>query len=136
MSLIFDILLAIWTPTASQTPDASPAAAVNPEEIEIAARAWLTHIDKGDWPASHAASGTAFRSAISATAWGQAVAAARRPVGQVMKRELVEHGSQSAPRPMRIVIFRTDFADRAGATETVALEREGGEYRVVGYSIK
>jgi hypothetical protein len=54
----------------------------------------------------------------------------------VVKRELLEYGSQSTPRETRIVLFRTDFANQTGATETVTLEREGGEYRVVAYWIK
>jgi len=33
------------------------------------------------------------------------------------------------------VVFRTDFARKKGATETVALSREGSDWKVIGYHI-
>ncbi len=136
MSLILAALLAVWSPSASEARQDLPAAPVNLDQVQVAAREWLALIDRGEWRASHTASGSAFRSAISASAWGQAAAQARQPLGRVVTRELLEYGSQSAPREMRIVLFRTDFANQTGTTETVTLEREGGEFRVVGYWIK
>ncbi|KPF63890.1 helix-turn-helix domain-containing protein [Porphyrobacter sp. AAP60] len=136
MSLFLYALLAVWSPPTSEAGKDLPPASVNLDKVQIAAREWLALIDRGEWQASHTASGSAFRSAISASAWGQAAAQARQPLGRVVKRELLEYGSQSAPRETRIVLFRTDFANQAGATETVTLEREGDRYRVVGYWIK
>jgi DNA-binding CsgD family transcriptional regulator len=136
MSLILAALLAVWSPSMSESSEDLPAVPVNLDKVQVAARAWLALIDRGEWQASHTASGSAFRSAIPASAWGQAAARARQPLGRVVKRELLEYGSQSAPRETRIVLFRTDFANRTGTTETVTLERDGGEYRVVGYWIK
>jgi hypothetical protein len=111
-------------------------APVNLDAVQGNARNWLALIDKGEWQASHTASGASFRTAITAPRWAEMIAGVREPLGPVVKRELLEYGSQSAPREMRIVLFRTDFANAQGATETVTLEREGGEYRVVGYWIK
>lgn len=143
MSLIFAALL---LPASPFSTPAAPAvslnaaapsdAAVNLDEVQGAARTWLALIDKGAWQASHTASGAPFRSAITAPRWAETIAQVREPLGPVVKRELLEYGSQSAPREVRIVLFRTDFANAKGATETVTLEREGGEYRVVGYWIK
>lgn len=115
---------------------ASSAEPVNLDTVQGSARTWLALIDKGAWQASHAASGASFRSAITAPRWAEMIAQAREPLGPVAKRELLEYGSQSASREVRIVLFRTDFANAPGATETVTLEREGGEYRVIGYWIK
>jgi len=114
----------------------SGGASLDLDQLQQTARAWLVHIDKGDWQASYAASGSAFRDAISSPAWAQAAAQARQPLGSVTGRELLEYQSLSAPREQRIVIFTTDFANRAAATETVTLERDGADYRVVGYWIK
>jgi DNA-binding CsgD family transcriptional regulator len=119
--------------TAAAAPSDAP---VNLDAVQGAARTWLALIDKGEWQASHAASGASFRSAITAPRWAEMIAQVREPLGPVAKRALLEYGSQSAPREVRIVLFRTDFANAKGATETVTLEREGGEYRVVGYWIK
>jgi DNA-binding CsgD family transcriptional regulator len=118
------------------TPAAPVDAPVNLDAVQGNARNWLALIDKGEWHASHTASGASFRTAITAPRWAEMIAGVREPLGPVVKRELLEYGSQSAPREMRIVLFRTDFANAQGATETVTLEREGGEYRVVGYWIK
>ena len=118
------------------TAAAPSDAPVNLDAVQDAARTWLALIDIGKWQASHAASGTSFRSAITAPRWAEMIGQVREPLGPVAKRELLEYGSQSAPREVRIVLFRTDFAKAQGATETVTLEREGGEYRVVGYWIK
>ena len=115
---------------------AASDAPVNLDAVQGSARDWLALIDKGAWQASHAESGASFRTAITAPRWGEMIAQVREPLGPVVKRELLEYGSQSAPREVRIVLFRTDFANAQAATETVTLEREGGEYRVVGYWIK
>jgi DNA-binding CsgD family transcriptional regulator len=121
---------------ADAGPTPQTGAPVDLDQLQTVARSWLALIDQGEWQASHTASGSSFRSAISASAWGQAAAQARQPLGRVVKRELLEYGSQSAPREMRIVLFRTDFANQTGTTETVTLEPEGDAYRVVGYWIK
>ena len=36
------------------------------------------------------------------------------------------------PHGYDVVKFRTDFANRTGVVETVALDKEGGSWRVVG----
>jgi DNA-binding CsgD family transcriptional regulator len=119
--------------TSAAAPSDAP---VNLDAVQEDARNWLALIDKGEWQASHAASGASFRGAITAPRWAEMIAQVRQPLGPVVKRELLEYGSQSAPREVRIVLFRTDFANAQGATETVTLERESGGYRVVGYWIK
>lgn len=136
MSLIILLILAVLNPVDRGADAASGAAPVNMERVQTAARAWLAHIDKQDWNASYAASGAAFQGAISASSWGEAIASARQPHGRVLQRELLEYGSQSAPRQHRIVVFRTDFENKAAAIETVTLEEEASQYKVVGYWIK
>ncbi len=118
---------------AGETPSAAP---VNLDPLQTIARTWLGHIDKQEWQQSHASSAAVFQQAISASAWAQAAAQARKPLGRVLKRELLEYGSVSAPRAYRLAVFKTDFAHRSGAIETVTLEREGSVYKVSGYWIK
>ncbi len=114
----------------------APKQAANPDAIQGDARRWLALIDKGEWQASHAASGAAFRSAVTAEGWAAAAVQARAPLGPVVKRQWLENSTQPGLRDVRMVLFRTDFANRSGATETVTLEREGDGYRVVGYWIR
>jgi hypothetical protein len=45
---------------------------------------------------------------------------------------------ESVPAPpngYQLVRFRTDFANKAGAVETLSLAREGETWKVVGYYI-
>ena len=60
----------------------------------------------------------------------------RPPLGAVLSREAA--GEETVPAPpygYRMVKFRTRFANKANAVETLSLVREGGAWRVVGYTI-
>lgn len=62
--------------------------------------------------------------------------AVRTPLGAVVSRELI--GEENVPAPpygYQVVKFRTSYANKAGAIETLSLVREGGEWRVVGCTI-
>jgi hypothetical protein len=58
------------------------------------------------------------------------------PLGAVQSRALLSQESVPAPPSgMTVVKFRTSFAAKADAVETVSLAREDGGWRVVGYYI-
>jgi hypothetical protein len=57
-------------------------------------------------------------------------------LGRVISRTVISHERVPAPpRGYLIVKFRTSFANKPQAIETVSLEHEGREWRVVGYWI-
>ena len=119
---------------AAQDPRASLA--------QEAARAWLAHTDRGDAAASWNDAGKQFRNAITVERWAQSLNQVRPPLGAVSQRALLKtqfrKSFPGAPDgEYAIVVFRTTFAKKANASETVTLEHESdGAWRVVGYFVQ
>lgn len=135
MSLPFVLLAFLAFPqVAAPSADAPPvAAAASDAEVESTARRWLALVDQARWDESWAATGSAFRALNTSAIWASASERARGPLGAVRSRTLLSHDSVPAPpRGYDILKFRTDFANRSGAVETVSLAREDGGWRVVG----
>lgn len=103
---------------------------------ETVAREWLTLVDRSDWQASYEAAGQQFQQPNTVAGWQSASEQARVPLGQVIDRRAVEFQLINAPPSgYEIVRFLSDFEHREGVIETVTLERENGELRVVAYDI-
>jgi len=119
---------------AAQDPRASLA--------QEAARAWLSHTDRGDAAASWKDAGKQFRNAITVERWAQSLNRVRPPLGAVLQRALLKtqfrNSFPGAPDgEYAVVVFRTTFAKKASASETVTLEHESdGAWRVVGYFVQ
>ena len=133
------IALASLSGTAD-APDAAPAtAAATPTSgsaAAIAARRFLELVDEGDWAASWDATGRAFHSSNTIQGWTDASKQVRPPLGALVSRTLI--GDEWVPAPpsgYRIVKFRTDFANKAGAIETLSLSLEDGGWKVAGITI-
>ena len=59
------------------------------------------------------------------------------PMGAVKSRVLLSEETVPAPPyGYQMVKFRTDYANKAGAIETLSLVREGGSWRVVGVTVE
>jgi DNA-binding CsgD family transcriptional regulator len=126
---------------SSLGPDGAPAPATTSSQVRAEASAsaskWLALVDAQDWAGSFAATGQTFRTANTIKGWTDASQSARVPLGAAVKRVMTSHDYVPAPPAgYEQVRFRTDFANRSGATETVMLVREGGELKVVGYMIE
>lgn len=140
--IIMSISLALFafaslsgTPQAPAAPQ--PAAPVSETAAVQAARQWLALTDKGDWNGSWNATGQAFKSLNTSERWADVSKAVRTPLGALVSRDLI--GDEYVPAPpygYQVVKFRTSYANKAGAIETLSLVREGGEWRVVGCTIE
>ena len=122
---------------AGRSAEAAPASVPAEFAAAQAARQWLALVDAGNWEESWAGTAESFRSLNTVDAWRSASEAGRVPLGQVLSRSFA--GEESIPAPphgLQLVRFRTDFANRAGATETLSLAREGGSWRIAGYFIE
>ncbi|AJA07040.1 Putative secreted protein [Sphingopyxis fribergensis] len=121
-----------------QTPAApEPAASVSETAAVQAARQWLALTDKGDWNGSWNATGQAFKSLNTSERWADVSRSVRTPLGALVSRSLI--GEEYVPAPpygYQVVKFRTNYANKAGAIETLSLVREGNEWRVVGCTIE
>jgi hypothetical protein len=108
---------------------------------DAAARQWLQMIDRGSWPESWAAAGAMFRSRLTAEAWAASVQPVRQPLGALIDR-VVANLTRTRTLPgapdgdYAVLQYRSRFAQKAEARETVVLAREGSDWRVNGYFIR
>jgi hypothetical protein len=121
-------------PLAAQDPRAS--------QVQETARAWLADTDRGDAAQSWKNAGKQFRNAITAERWAESLRLVRRPLGAISQRAVLATQFRkkipgSADGEYAIVLFRSTFAGKIGAQETVVLQLEtDGTWRVIGYTIK
>ena len=127
------LALFVLSPAAPQAqgPIASPAQAETP--AAQSARHWLEMGDASDWKGSWAATGASFRKSNTLALWTSVSQQVRVPLGALVSRTLISADEvPTPPKGNTVVKFRTRFANRADAVETIALVREDGIWKVVG----
>jgi len=134
MTLILGFLaLAAFPQVTAPTPAPTAAAEAPDPAIVETARQFLALGDQSRWDDSYALTGQAFRKLNTAEVWASASEKVRAPLGAMISRVLI--GDENLPAPpygYEVVKFRTSFANKKDAVETVTLERENGGWRVVG----
>ena len=106
------------------------------------AREWLVLTDANDGEASWKAAGKQFRDAISTERWTTSLTKARVPLGALVQRTLepsqfLREIPGQPDGDYALLKFRTAFANKIAAEESVTLQREAdGVWRVVGYFIR
>jgi hypothetical protein len=127
---------------ASHRPQRAHGIAPHPAQADTAAYAWLALVDSGKADQSLATASSAFRSHTQPAQWAQGLAKIRTPLGAVQKRTM------TTAQPMAMVQggpkgdfvgmqFTTDFANKTGAVETVAVVHDtDGKWHVARYSIR
>lgn len=119
-----------------QTAPVAASAATDPQVVD-AARQWLTLVDQGKWEDSYRGTMASFRKLNSLKVWADTSEKVRVPLGAVLSRVLLSQ--QNLPAPpygYEVVKFRTSYANKADAIETVSLDKEGGIWRVAGVTIE
>ena len=122
---------------AAPVPDDPKVAAAH-----AAARAWLALVDTGQYGRSWTEAGSLFRNAISEDTWRMQLTGVRKPLGRVIRREVIGARSMTSipggPDGAYVVIqFRTQFERKASAIETVTpMMDTDGIWRVAGYYIR
>ncbi|HEX8400453.1 MAG TPA: DUF4019 domain-containing protein [Allosphingosinicella sp.] len=136
MSVILGILAITAVPQSAGAPasaQASAAAPITETEAVRAAQAWLELHDQGNWRETWNGTSAEFRKLNSAERWAQVAQSVRPPLGATLSRVAIAQDDVPAPPAgVRVVKFRTRFANKADAVETVSLAREEGKWRVVG----
>lgn len=131
-------MLGIGLIYAGELPAQDPRASL----VQESARAWLAVTDRGDGGKSWNDAGKRFRNAITAERWAQSLRKVRSPLGTTSQRAvLATQFNKSIPGlpdgEYAIVVFRTTFARKMDARETMTLEHESdGAWRVIGYLIR
>lgn len=130
-------MLALAAPSDTPPAAAPVSEDTRPAAASQAAREWLQLVDAGDWQASYDATAGSFRSVNTLELWSSISEDVRAPLGPVTTRELLsEESIPGGPRGYHLVRFRTSFANRPDATETLSLDREDGAWKVAGIFIE
>ena len=134
MSLTLALLAFSAMSGTAQAPSVAPPAAVMSDTAAAdSARLWLELGDAGRWDDAYAGTSAAFQSNNTAAHWSDVSRQVRVPLGALVTRVLLSDDDvPTPPSGARIVKFRTSFAGKPGATETLALVREGGAWKVTG----
>lgn len=134
ISLTLAVLALAASPQAA--PDRAASSPVAETAAVQAARQWLALVDAGKWQESFAGTTASFQSQNTVQMWQSASEQARVPLGRMVARTVVSDESvPTPPRGHQVVRFRTDFANKKGAIETVSLAREGESWRIAGIYI-
>ena len=139
MTLALGLLALATIPQTSSTPPATPVASrtISNSEVVDSARQWLVLVDQGRWDESYRATGASFRQLNTAEVWLAVSEKVRTPLGALISRIFVSQENLPAPpHGYEVVKFRTRFANKNEALETVTLDREDGSWRVVGVTIE
>lgn len=138
IGLIFAVVLCTALSMQNGVRAQDPAATI----VQKAARDWLALSDRGDASASWSAAAKLFQNAITVERWAEGFKKVRSPLGPVAERTMLStqftKSFQGAPDgDYALLVFRTNFANKTDARETVTLQREAdGNWRVVGYFIR
>ncbi len=104
-------------------------------------RQWAMLLDVQHWDESWTDAGVFFKSRIAQPRWVALVRSVRQPLGPVISRALQNVTGTSSPPgapagEYQILQFKTDFAQKHDAIETVTAVRERSGWHVVGYYIR
>ncbi len=139
MSVILGILALAALPQPASAPASAQASAAVPvaeTEAVRAARDWLQLHDEGRWRETWDQMGSQMRKANSLERWTEVAQSVRPPLGATVSRVAIARDDVPAPPAgIQVVKFRTRFANKADAVETVSLAREDGNWKVVGIYI-
>ena len=119
-----------------------PAVAESKEAAAVgAAKKWLALVDAGRYAESWDTAAELFRAAVPKDKWVEQVGAVRGPLcalkQRTVKSEKYTTSLPGAPDGEYVVIqFRTSFADKKGAVETITpMLGKDGKWHVSGYYI-
>jgi len=137
------ITLAIAALALSAAPQHRPATAAHSAAAPVAessatraARAFLALVDAGNWQDSYARWAEHFHALNTFEAWRSASVGGRVPLGRVVSRRLVSNEDiPEPPNGHQLLRFKTNFANKPNATETLTLVQEDGAWKIVGYII-
>lgn len=143
-------LAAAFAAFALPAAAAQPGAAAAPASLDAAGSAaangaaldFLALLDAGKFGDSWSQGAVLMRGAVPQDQWSGVVGSMRKPLGEVRSRKLLAsthtRSLPGAPDGDYVVVqYQTEFANKAGAVETVTPMREpDGSWKVAGYFLK
>uniref|UniRef100_UPI0035CA699B DUF4019 domain-containing protein n=1 Tax=uncultured Sphingomonas sp. TaxID=158754 RepID=UPI0035CA699B len=138
MTLALGIMALVALPQVASSPPASPTIAAEAPDAEVVdtARRWLALLDQSRWDESYRGTTASFHQLNTSHVWAAASQRVRVPLGAMESRTFVSQEEvPTPPHGYQMVKFRTRFANKADAIETVTLDREDGLWRVAGVTV-
>jgi DNA-binding CsgD family transcriptional regulator len=140
MMFVLGFLAFSALPQIASAPPSAPAPATSDatpsSDVLDAAHQWLALVDQDRWDDSYKLTGTSFRKMNTVQVWTTVSEKMRTQLGAMVSRTfLSEENLPAPPYGYEVLKFRTSFANKADALETVTLEREDGGWHVVGVTI-
>jgi hypothetical protein len=136
MKAVIAILVALILPAAALAAE-DPSA-----QARDAAAHWLALVDAGQYQQSWNEASELFRSHVTQAKWTDAATAAREPLGALQSRSAPDDVRFAASLPGQpdgqyvIFRFRSSFANKRTAIETVTMMMDAGTWRAAGYFIR
>ena len=133
MKSLLAIAFALLMPVAALAADAST-------DATNAAKAWLALVDTGNFAQSWTDSSTLMRARITQDQWTQSAKPVHETLGAVVSRDpagvdMMKSLPGAPDGDYAIVHFKTKFAKKADAKETVTMMMDGGKWKSAGYFI-
>jgi hypothetical protein len=134
MRTLLAFLFALILPMAAYAGDAKTDAVA-------AAEAWLALVDAGNFSQSWKDASTLLQARVTPDAWEKSAKPIHDTLGAVVSRdlsgtELMDTLPGAPDGKYAIVRFKTKFAQKADAVETVTMFREATAWKAAGYFIK
>ena len=133
MKSLLAIAFALLMPVAAL---ADPSA-----DATNAAKAWVALVDAGNYAQSWTDSSALMRTRVSQADWAKAAQPVHEMLGAVVSREpagvdMMKALPGAPDGDYAIVHFKTKFAKKADAKETVTMMLDGGKWKSAGYFIQ
>ncbi|WP_299584863.1 DUF4019 domain-containing protein [uncultured Microbulbifer sp.] len=105
------------------------------------AKNWLQVIDREKYLESWDNSGPLFQQYLTRDSWSEKLASVRKPLGSLLLREMQSvtetNSLPGAPDGnYSVVVFDSQFEHVKKASETVTLQKVGGNWMAIGYYIR
>jgi serine/threonine protein kinase len=127
---------------AKESHEDGPMPVKEQPDASAEALRWLSGIDAGEYARSWKEAAVFFQKAITEAGWSDALTRARKPLGDVNSRKLLDAKSAitlpGAPDGEYVVMqFETSFAAKEKAQETVTfMKQPDGTWKAAGYFIR
>ncbi|MDO9487090.1 MAG: DUF4019 domain-containing protein [Sphingomonadaceae bacterium] len=136
MMLALGLSALMFAAEPAAPPPAPAVTSAETSEVAETARKFLTLLDQGRWDESYRGTSTAFQELNSLQVWASVSDNTRKPLGAAVSRTFLSQENLPAPPDgYEVIKFRTNFAGKPAALETVTLRRENGSWRVAGVII-
>jgi hypothetical protein len=135
MKFLAALILALLLPVAAS------AATAETDRATDAAKAWLALIDAGNYQQSWKTAAPYFQAGVTAEKWAASARKARDPMGAAISRAVAKVTLTKVLMGVpdgnyALILFKTKFAHKEEASETMAMTMDKGAWKPIGYHLR